>query len=166
MDIDQAKQDILDWITNFVEQPHPALGGWPPCPFARRARLDQRVDIRAGGADPYFDLQKHTEMGNWQVIVLVYDAGEFEASEFNQQIDLANSGFLVPRGMIALGDHPQDPETINGVSMNQGTYAMAFVQDLNELNRHAQQLANKKFYQDWPEPYLETLFQHRQDPRQ
>jgi hypothetical protein len=32
------------WIENFVEVPHPALGGWPPCPYARKARLDRDYD--------------------------------------------------------------------------------------------------------------------------
>jgi hypothetical protein len=39
MNIEQVKQDIESWIENFVEVPHPALGGFPPCPFARSARL-------------------------------------------------------------------------------------------------------------------------------
>ena len=39
MNIEQVKKDIESWIENFVEVPHPALGGFPPCPFARSGSL-------------------------------------------------------------------------------------------------------------------------------
>jgi hypothetical protein len=50
--------------------------------------------------------------------------------------------------------------------MNQGTYALALVQNLTDLNEKAQLMARKGFYNAWPEEYLQQLFQHRKDPRQ
>ena len=49
--------------------------------------------------------------------------------------------------------------------MNQGTYALALVQNLSDLNEKAQLVAKKGFYDAWPEQYLEQLFKHRIDPR-
>ena len=43
MDIETVSQDIERWIVNFVEVPHPALGGWAPCPYARAARLKKKL---------------------------------------------------------------------------------------------------------------------------
>jgi hypothetical protein len=80
-------------------------------------------------------------------------------------IELVNQEVLLPRDMIALEDHPDDPEIVNGVVMNQGQYALALVQSLSDLNTKAQQMAAKGFYHNWPEQYLQGLFQHRQDPR-
>ena len=41
-------QSVIDTfqehILQFVERPHPALGGQPVCPFARRARLRNRIE--------------------------------------------------------------------------------------------------------------------------
>jgi hypothetical protein len=62
-------------------------------------------------------------------------------------------------------DHPSDPEIVNGVCMNQGTYALALIQGLSDLNVKARQMAAKGFYHGWPEEYLQGLFNHRQDPR-
>ena len=164
MDIVQARIDILNWVTGFVEQPHPALNGWAPCPHARRARLDGQFDIRAGQIDPYTDLMKVT-MDDWMVIAYVYDAKLIDAARFNQQIDSVNQGFLIHRDIIALADHPDAPEDVLGVSMNQGTYALVFVQPLSKLNQFARQIAAKGYYQDWPEDYLQDLFRWREDPR-
>lgn len=164
MDFVQAKIDIINWVTGFVEQPHPALNGWPPCPHARRARLDGQFDIRPGQIDPYADLRS-VAMGDYMVIAYVYDASQIDADRFNQQIESVNRAFLIPRDIIALADHPDAPENVLGVSMNQGTYALAFVQPLAKLNAFARQIAGKGYYHSWPEDYLQDLFQFREDPR-
>jgi hypothetical protein len=163
MDFDQARQDIMAWITGFVEQPHPALAGWPPCPYARRARTDDLLDIRPG-TEPYWDLM-HVELGRLDVLVFVYDPSSFAATEFEHLVHGANQGFLFARDLIALPDHPDAPEIVNGVSMNQGRWAMVFVQALSKLDSHARTLADRGFYRGWPEDYLAALFQGRQDPR-
>jgi hypothetical protein len=49
--------------------------------------------------------------------------------------------------------------------MNQGTYALALVQSLSDLDQKARAMAGKGFYHTWPEDYLQGLFEHRQDPR-
>ena len=164
MDFEQAQQDILKWITEFVEQPHPALNGWSPCPHARRARTQNQLDIRPGVTDPYTDLRS-VELGRFEVIAFVYDPAEFAASEFEQQIRAVNAGFLVPRDLVALADHPDALETVNGVSMNQGQWAIAFVQSLSQLDAVARDLGDRGYYQGWPMDYLDGLFEHRQDPR-
>ena len=164
MDIVQARIDIINWVTSFVEQPHPALNGWPPCPYARRARLDGEFDIRAGQIDPYSDLM-HVDMDNWMVMAYVYDPKLIDADRFEQQIARVNQGFLIHRNIIALADHPDAPEDILGVRMNQGTWAIAFVQPLDKLNAFARQIAAKGYYAGWPEEYLQHLFQWREDPR-
>jgi hypothetical protein len=83
----------------------------------------------------------------------------------SNSIKQANTEFLTANDLIALEDHPSDPEIVNGVSMNQGTYAMAMVQSLSDLNQKARAMSSRGFYDSWPEQYLEQLFRHRQDPR-
>ena len=62
LNLDTVTQDIENWIVNFVEVPHPALGGWPPCPYARSARMKKTYDVRIG-VDPYFDLKNQARWG-------------------------------------------------------------------------------------------------------
>jgi hypothetical protein len=165
MNFEQAQIDILLWVTGFVEQPNAQLQGWAPCPYARKARLDKQFEIRPGRIDPYTDLMT-VEMKDLMVIAYVYDPADIDAREFNQQIDAVNQAFLLPRNMIALSDHPGSPEQANGVLMNQGTWAIAFVQHLDKLNQFARLLARQGYYEGWSEDYLGELFQGREDPRQ
>jgi hypothetical protein len=164
MDFEQARNDVLNWITAFVEQPHPGLAGWPPCPFARRARINGEIESRPGRIDPYTDLA-HIDIGHHDVVIMIYDPNDITAQEFYEQIRSVNSGFLIPRGLFALGDHPNHPEIVQGVKMNQGTWALAFVQNKKKLEHHARELAARGYYTNWDETYLTELFDQREDPR-
>jgi hypothetical protein len=158
--------DIESWIVNFVEVPHPALGGWAPCPYARKARLDRDFEVRLGLA-PIHDLIKISKhgLGGKSVIVIAYDPAHYTHEDFSRELNIANCEFLLPNNLLALEDHPADPEIVNGVTMNQGTYALALVQSLSDLDEKAQLVASKGFYDTWPKEYLEVLFKHRKDPR-
>jgi hypothetical protein len=166
MNIDQIKKDIEQWIVNFVEVPHPALGGFPPCPYARSSRLKNSYEVYIG-SDPYFDLKNRARwgMGNKEVIIYAYDPQEWPHELFASSLDQANQDFLLAADLLTLEDHPADQEIVNGVCMNQGTYALALVQSLSDLNAKARLMAKKGFYDTWPEDYLTALFQHREDPR-
>jgi hypothetical protein len=166
MELEQVKQDIELWIENFVEVPHPALGGFPPCPFARQARLKRTYEVYLG-ADPYYDLKNRARwgMGNKEVIIYAYDPEEWPYELFSSSIKSANHECLLQVDLLSLEDHPADVENVNGVIMNQGKYALALVQSLSDLNAKAKQMASKGFYHNWPEEYLQGLFHHRQDPR-
>lgn len=166
IDLAQAQQDIQQWMIEFLEVPHPALGGWPPCPYARKARMDKSFDIRAG-TGVYEDLLQLSQsgLGGKEVIIFVYDPLQWPRERFARDIELANRGFLLPKDMIALEDHPNDPEIVNGLCMNQGKYAMVLCQGRTDLDNKARAMARRGFYNDWPEQYLEQLFEHRKDPR-
>jgi len=164
--LEDVKHNIEKWIVDFVEVPHPALGGWAPCPYARKARLDQDFEVKLGLA-PIHDLVQISKkcLGGKSVVIIAYDPAEYSYEEFSRALDIANREFLLPNNLLALEDHPADPEIVNGVVMNNGTYALALVQSLSDLNEKAQLVARKGFYATWPEEYLTPLFKHRQDPR-
>lgn len=166
LDLATVQYDIEHWIETFVEVPHPALGGWAPCPYARKARLDRDFTVRVG-VNPYFDLLNVARdgLGGKSVLILAYNPNDFFYSQFTSDIKAANEEALLRNNMLALEDHPGDPEIVNGVSMNQGTYALALIQSLSDLNEKAQLVAKKGFYDTWPEDYLQALFKHRIDPR-
>lgn len=164
MDWNQARMDVLNWITGFVERPHPLLSNWSPCPFARRARLDGRLDLRAG-TTPWRDLFQ-ADLGDHDVVMWIYDPSKISADELERAVSRLNQEHLTPRDLIALSDHPQSPEQVRGVTMNQGQWALVFLQQLSKLNAHAVQIARSGYYDGWSESYLQDLFQHRRDPRQ
>ena len=158
LDIEKVKADIEQWIVNFCEVPHPALGNFPPCPYARSARLKKSYEVYLG-TDPYYDLKNRARMGmgNKEVVIYVYDPKEWNHELFSASLHSANTEFLLDADILALEDHPDDVEDVNGIIMNQGTYAMALVQSLSDLNAKARLVAKKGFYDAWPEEYLKPM---------
>jgi hypothetical protein len=104
-------------------------------------------------------------MGDREVFVYAYDPVEWPHELFASSLDQANQEFLLAADILVLEDHPADVEMVNGICMNQGTYALALVQSLSDLNAKARLMASKGFYDAWPEDYLSALFNHRTDPR-
>jgi hypothetical protein len=165
LDLEQVQRDIEHWMATFLEVPHPALGGWAPCPYARKARLDRDFEVRLG-VNPYFDLKVVSQTGIAKsVVIFVYESRAYTAEQFAVQISAANTEFLLSQDLLALEDHPDLPEVVNAVSMNQGTYALVLVQRLSDLNVKARIMSQKGFYDTWPKDYLHELFAHRRDPR-
>ena len=39
---------LLTWMQEFLEQPNPNLGNWAPCPYARAARVNNKIKIVKG----------------------------------------------------------------------------------------------------------------------
>ena len=45
MDQDQIRQQLTQWLINFVENPNPLLANWAPCPYARQARIANKIHV-------------------------------------------------------------------------------------------------------------------------
>ena len=166
MKLEQVQQDIADWIENFLEVNNPGLGGRSPCPYARGARLKDSYEVRLG-CEVYSDMMDvgREGLGDKEVIIYAYPRDFYTPEEFHELIDEVNQGFLLPVDLIALDDHPDHVEEVNGVCFNQGEYTLALVQCLSDLNQRSKIVAQQGFYNSWPEEYLEELFKHREDPR-
>ena len=167
MKLEDVKADIADWIENFLEVNNPDLDNRSPCPFARSARLKNSYQVRLG-TEAYADMMDISREGlrDLEVVIYAYPRNFYTPEEFADIIDKTNQGFLLPVDLIALDDHPDHVELVNGVVFNQGTYTLALVQSLSDLNSRAKIMAQQGFYDDWPEEYLQDLFKHREDPRQ
>ncbi len=167
INIDEARESVINWLKDFVEVPHPALQDWPPCPYAKQARVKGQIDFREGG-NPYADLLtlSNSGMEEWEVIVFIYDPEDWPADKFEELIQKANEGPLAEAGLISLSDHPKHKEEVNGVCFNHGTYALSIAALTQNLNEGADKLYKKGYYKDFPKKYLDSLFKGRQDPRQ
>jgi hypothetical protein len=165
-DLSKAKASVVKWLSEFVELPHPALHNFPVCPYAKRARLDNKIDFRIG-INPYNDLVSlaHSGLTGFDVVIFIYDPAEYAGEAFTSIISLANKIVLKEKGLISLSDHPMVKEEALGINFNQGEYALSVCAEVSGLNSGAKSLHAQGYYDGWPEEYLTLLFEHRQDPR-
>ncbi len=168
IDLQKAEQETKDWLENFVESPNNELGGFAPCPYAKAARLKNKITFRLG-VHPYKDLVHHAKQGNqgYEVFMYVYDADQWTSELFHELVYQANDDKLAQVDLISLPDHPKDPEGVNGLIFNQGTYAYSMVAPLEALNEASAKLHKAGYYEHWKDAdtYMNGLFRGRKDPR-
>jgi hypothetical protein len=137
--------------------PHPSLGDWAPCPYARSARLNNQLKILfSTNQDLYADTMDCISMlDTKEVVVICFDHTLITVDALQQTVTQLNQQ-LMP-DYVVLEDHPLAPESINGVPMNFGYSGLLVVQRLDKLNTAHNQLKSKGYYQVWTQDNLDQV---------
>lgn len=160
MDKSQIKQDLEQWLVNFVEQPNTLLNNWPPCPYARQARLSKLILIVFDSPLSIADYVKDLE--NYEVVILCFNQNDYSASQIELFTQHVNS-VLMLKDCVVLEDHPDSEEFVNGVKMNFEKCGLMILQRLSKLNSAAEQLQNKGYYNTWSKDNLDEVVNWRYD---
>jgi hypothetical protein len=162
MDQQQIRQQLQDWLVDFVEKPNPMLNGWAPCPFARKSRVTNRFDIRFASADILAATIESAaqQLSHLDVIAVCVDPAEISANQLAELVEQLNQQ-LMPQDVLLLEDHPADVEIVNGVHMNFGACAIVFVQQLSKINEASAQLKNQGYYDCWSQDNLNSVVSWR-----
>ena len=153
--------DIKQWVEEFVSVKNETLNKIP-CPFAKQALLDDKIKYisteRIGEA--LSDL-----VDNWtdkyEVVVLYTDTLLYTPSEVSDIVKRFNE-LAMPRDIVALEDHPEDHEILNGVEMNFGKAILVLVQRLSKLNRASAMLKKQGYYDNWSQENYDDVVSWRE----
>ena len=160
MDELQIRQELEHWLTNFVEQPNPLLNNWPPCPYARQARLSNKILTVFNNP---LEIARYTnQLDEYDVVILCFDHTKFSS----KQIELFTShvnNILMWQDYVVLEDHPESEEFVNGVKMNFGKCGLMILQRLSKLNTATEQLQGKGYYHTWSKENLDEVVKWRYD---
>jgi hypothetical protein len=158
LDLNTVKQDIYTWIETFLEKSNPELNNWPVCPYAKKARLENKIDIRLGQSIETDLTSISTSWSdNIDVVVLVYSIEQYSSKETTDLVEILNFNLLMPKDLLVLEDHPFDKEIINGVCVNQGQYILLLVQRLSKIQQASRDLKNKGYYKLWSKEYYDRV---------
>jgi hypothetical protein len=160
MDEQSVRQKLEQWLVNFVEKPNPLLSNWPPCPYARQARLANRIQIVFDS--PLEIAQYKSLLETYDVVVLCFDHTKFSSSQIELFTQHINS-ILIWQDCVVLEDHPDSEEFVNGVKMNFGECGLMILQRLSKLNIAADQLRDKGYYTTWSQENLDEVVNWRYD---
>ena len=156
---EEIEQKLTDWMVNFVEQPHPGLGNWPPCPYARQARLTNQIKIVHSDHDCLTATveQQLPELEQKEVVVICFDHTKISSTELEKLIKVYNQQVLMARNYVILEDHPDAVELVNGVCMNFGHCGLLVIQRLDKLTTASEQLKSKGYYNIWSQAELDQV---------
>lgn len=163
MDHVLLRNQLHIWLSTFVEIPNQKLGNWPPCPYARRARIDNKFSIIF--ADDH-NLNKSindakTLLQSQDVVVICFDH-KANSADYIQQFVKDINKILMKEDFVVLEDHPDTPEFINGVCMNFHECGLLLMQRLSKLQEASSQLHSKGYYDLWSTQDLDNVVTWRQ----
>ena len=163
MSIEQLKEDISKWILDWVSVYNEQLGA-VPCPFAKQALLTNKIDYAtAQDLDGIKGLLQLFAMGGIKndVLIIGIDKSSITAQNLSLLVKDVNINVLMPAGFVALEDHPDDEEIVNGVKMNQGTWALVLVQELDKINQASRILLKQDYYKNWSQQEYDDVVSWR-----
>jgi uncharacterized ubiquitin-like protein YukD len=156
---EEIEQKLTDWMVNFVEQPHPRLGQWAPCPYARQARVNKQIKIVHSDYQRLMATveQQLPELEHKEVVVICFDHTKISAQDLEKLIKVYNQQVLMSRNYVILEDHPDAVELVNGVHMNFGHCGLLVIQRLDKLTTASEQLKSKGYYDTWSQSELDQV---------
>ena len=145
-------QEIKEWSKHTLEVSNPEYNNLPPCPYAKAAWQENKVDI-------VFKFEEHDfkrlymALHNWSdkkdLVVIVDTAFIEDQEEFHEFVDhvneaIANNVFR-DRDMWVMGFHPEDEanelfDEEDFEPQAETEYALLFVQRLSKLEKAAEKL--------------------------
>jgi len=163
MNIDILKKDIEAWVNDWVSQFNTKLNQIP-CPFAKQAMLADKIEYAWCESADHLRITLYALMEEGlpkEVVVIGLDPGTITARSLADVVDLANQKWLMPSGLVALEDHPDDPEIIAGERMNQGTWALVLIQASEKLETASRMLAKQGYYDSWSQENIDDVVSWR-----
>lgn len=152
--VNLMENKIIEWLKDFVEQPHPKLGNWAPCPYARAARINDQIVIQQG-TNALIDFEE-IDLDLKEVYIFWYPLEQYTGEQFSEITQTLNET-LMPQDIVVLEDHPDLVEHVNGVHMNFGEASLHVIQKLSKLNEAADKLERQGYYTHWSQEELDEV---------
>lgn len=161
--IEEAKEYMLKWISDFVSKPNPLLNDFPPCPFAKQAMLEKKIEFEVCTFNDHFHVYLKNKAKRWDdnFDVCCIFVPNIEAGRLSQMVEMINKLELMPIDLVALEDHPDAEENINGVIMNNGKYPIVLMQRLSKIDKFSSMLERQGYYDVWSEENLDDVVNWR-----
>jgi hypothetical protein len=158
MDQQKIKTELDRWLVEFVEANNSALDNWPPCPYARAARLGGMISTVFAIPAEFVDVIRESmaTLENKDVVVVCFDH-HYISPEHLQEFVTSMNKTLMPADYVILEDHPETPEYVNGVKMNFGLCGLLVIQRLSKLNNAADKLRAQGYYNTWDQKALDEV---------
>lgn len=151
-------EQLRKWMTEFVEVPNSKLGNWPPCPYARQARVNNKMSIKFATPIEFTDVIRESmeSLESKEVVIICFDHNTIDPESLQKFVTETND-MLMPINYVILEDHPDIPEYINGVNMNFGKCGLMIMSKLDMLNKASDQIRGKGYYDVWSKEDLDNV---------
>lgn len=151
---------LRQWITTTLDTKNPVFNDLPACPYARKALIDGKVTFLHCDV-PMWDEIREWAMSSEVIVVVVHTP--MSVPEFHFAMEEGNR-ILAQSGLIGLEDHPDYPEEVGGVVLNNGRYQIMLIQAEAALEKARARLEKLGYYKNWPADYREEVTGRKPNP--
>tara|TARA_R100000664_G_C2759696_1_gene149721 strand:+ start:7437 stop:8030 length:594 start_codon:yes stop_codon:yes gene_type:complete len=175
MDLEQKViEEIKEWANQVLDKPNSFFNNLPACPYARKAFLSDKVGFSFSYEKSMHHLYTVLSQfdDTYDVILCVQFDFVSESQEFHDYIGALNdaiaTGTFVQKDLWVMGFHPYDEgeEAFDQEFdyLVDEPYAMFFVQRLSTIEKSAEMLREKGYYDQYlNDPETAGLWDERQE---
>ena len=150
-------EEIMQWSETALEKPSPQFNNLPPCPYAKKALMDEKVAILFKYDDSYQVLYSCVSQfdDNFDLAIIVDLYNDKSAYDFHEYLESLNeaisNGMFIDKDIWVMGFHPDDDVSEEAKetaieAITDTEYSMIFVQRLTVLQEAADKLDKKGYY--------------------
>ncbi len=140
--------EIIDYAINFIEKPNPAFTNLPICPFAKKARIENKLLYKISDLSLIDDCKQ--EVDNWlpqvnyQALILIDPRKDLPWEEFKTlTVTFASS---LPEELSLFEAHPEENYIYHGIYVRREPYPNWQVIRKVDLIKAQEQLKYSKWY--------------------
>tara|TARA_A100001201_G_scaffold139460_1_gene131426 strand:- start:330 stop:908 length:579 start_codon:yes stop_codon:yes gene_type:complete len=178
---DLIKKEVRLWSEKFLEVPNIHLNNMPACPFAKKAWLENKVDIQYRDPDLGYtrNLHQHVKKINFaeKEILIFCDIffKEYSLNKYQKIIDNFNNQYN-KKDIYFLGFHPKNPPTeedqefllnptgdTSDLPNSTIDFSMMLIQKFSQLYKASDRLKRMGYYDKWPQEYYDDVVLSRQN---
>lgn len=178
---DLIKKEVRLWSEKFLEVPNIHLNNMPACPFAKKAWLEDKVDIQYRDPDLGYtrNLHQYVKKINFEEkeILIFCDIffKEYSLNKYQKIIDNFNNQYN-KKDIYFLGFHPKNPPTeedqefllnptgdTSDLPHSTIDFSMMLIQKFSQLYKASDRLKRMGYYDKWPQEYYDDVVLSRQN---
>ena len=158
------RKEIRDWSKHTLEKANENYNGFPPCPYAAKAWIDNKVDIQfkydISPEKLYANISHYND--DYELIILVDFDYDPEPERFHDYLVGVNEAIskdaFQDADIYVMGFHPEDDanEILESDSFEtdvEEVYAMVFIQRLSKLHEAAEKLKKTAYYKEYEQQF-------------
>ena len=173
----KIKEDVRLWSKHFLEVPNKHLGGYPACPYARMAWIQDKVQVEV--KTKFLSYKKelneyiYTLDFNIKEILIFCDPFySYSPNKFHEMTEEYNDKYN-KNNMYFMSFPPHNPATTEDQAFlvepeghvpdvgNNLKYSMMLVQKFSQLQEASDKLRKQGYYKKWPREYYEDVVESR-----
>ena len=147
------------WINKTLSIPDSIFNNLPPCPYAKKAWMEDKVEIHAfdSWVDAYSCLvTKQWDFTNLEVGIIAFPKDDITSNQLSNMLDALQNTW--PRNDLAvLEDHPDELEQVDGFKLNFGKCCLLLIQPRSKLHEARAYLETKDYYKNWSQEYKKAV---------